>query len=190
MAEWGPQSTGAARPPAAEQGEPTVVLPETAAGLVELEKLKGALEAAEERAKNHWDQYLRAVAELDNVRKRAQRDVENASRYGLERFAQELLPVKESLDLAVENAGRADGASLIAGQEATHKLLSRAFEKLGITEVNPLGERFDPTAHEAMLMQESPGAAPNTVIQVVQRGYSLNGRLLRPARVIVAKSPS
>jgi molecular chaperone GrpE len=171
-------------------GEATVVLPETAAGLVELEKLKAALAAAQERAQNHWDQYLRSVAELDNVRKRAQRDVENASRYGLERFAQELLPVKESLDLAVQNAGRADASSLIAGQEATAQLLSKAFEKLGIDEVDPLGEPFDPTRHEAMLMQESASAEPGSVLQVVQRGYSLNGRLLRPARVIVAKAPS
>jgi molecular chaperone GrpE len=170
-------------------GEATEVLPETAAGLVELEQIRTQLAAAEERARNHWDQYLRAVAELDNVRKRAQRDVESASRYGLEKFAQELLPVKESLDLAVDNAARADPESLIAGQRATHQLLTKAFEKLGIVEVNPLGAPFDPAQHEAMLMQASTTAEPNSVLQVVQRGYSLNGRLLRPARVIVAKAP-
>jgi molecular chaperone GrpE len=173
-----------------DSGAQTAVLPETAAALVELEQLRTLLAAAEERARNHWDQYLRSVAELDNVRKRAQRDIENASRYGLEKFAQEILPVKESLDLAVENSARADGPSLIAGQQATHQLLTKAFAKLGIVEVNPLGEPFDPAAHEAMLMQESATAEPNSVIQVVQRGYSLNGRLLRPARVIVAKPPA
>jgi molecular chaperone GrpE len=175
--------------PGSDSSAETAVLPETAAGLVELEQVRTLLAAAEERAKNHWDQYLRAVAELDNVRKRAQRDIENASRYGLEKFVQELLPVKESLDLAVDNAERADARSLIAGQEATQQLLTKAFEKLGVAEVNPLGEPFDPAAHEAMLLQPSATAEPNSVIQVVQRGYSLNGRLLRPARVIVAKAP-
>ncbi|HEU4626499.1 MAG TPA: nucleotide exchange factor GrpE [Steroidobacteraceae bacterium] len=174
---------------AAAGAEPTAVLPETAAQLVELERLQQALAECEERAKNHWEQYLRAVADLENVRKRAQRDVEAAHRYGLDKFAQELLPVYDSLQLAVENADRADAASLAAGQEATLKLLAKAFEKLGITEINPLGEPFDPTKHEAMLTQSSDSAEPNSVLKVVQRGYELNGRLLRPARVIVAKAP-
>jgi molecular chaperone GrpE len=174
---------------ASEHGE-TAVLPETTAGLVELEQLRQLLAAAEERGKNHWEQYLRAVAELDNVRKRAQRDIESASRYGLEKFAQELLPVKESLDLAVENAGRVDAEGLIAGQAATQQLLAKAFERLGIVEINPQGQPFDPAEHEAVLMQESTAAEPNSVIQVVQRGYRLNDRLLRPARVVVARPPS
>src|SRR5215471_5417763 len=134
-------------------GEPTAVLPETAASLVELERLQQALTEAEERAKNHWDQYLRAVADIENVRKRAQRDVEAAHRYGIDKLAQELLPVRDSLELAVENADRADVQSLASGQEATLKLLAKAFEKLGITEINPLGEPFDPARHEAMLAQ-------------------------------------
>src|ERR1700679_3073501 len=94
-------------------GEQTAVLPETASQLVELERLQLALGEAEERDKNHWSQYLRAVADLDNVRKRAQKDIEAANRYGLEKFVLELLPVKDSLELAVENAGRADSASLV-----------------------------------------------------------------------------
>lgn len=176
-------------PEAGESGsESTAVLPETAAQLVELEKLQQALAEAEERARNHWDQYLRAVAELENVRKRAQRDVEQASRYGLERFAAELLPVRDSLELAVENAGKSDLETLIAGQKATLQLLDKAFEKLNIAFIDPLGEPFDPQRHEAMLAQPSATAEPNTVLQVVQRGYELNGRLLRPARVIVAKA--
>jgi molecular chaperone GrpE len=169
--------------------EPTAVLPETAAQLVEMERLQQALAQSEERAKNHWDQYLRAVADIENLRKRAQRDVEAAHRYGIDKLAQELLPVRDSLELAVENADRADAASLAAGQEATLKLLAKAFEKLGITEINPLGEPFDPTKHEAMLAQPSDTAEPNSVLKVVQRGYEMNGRLLRPARVIVAKAP-
>lgn len=170
-------------------GEPTTVLPETAADLVELERLQQALAESEERARSHWDQYLRAVADLENVRKRAARDVEAANRHGLEKFAQELLPVRDSLELAVQSAGRADARSLAEGQEATLKLLNRALEKLGVTVIDPLGEPFDPARHEAMMMQESATAEPNSVLKVVQPGYELNGRLLRPARVIVARAP-
>jgi molecular chaperone GrpE len=169
--------------------EATAVLPETAAQLVEMERLQQALAQAEERAKNHWDQYLRAVADIENVRKRAQKDVEAAHRYGIDKLAQELLPVRDSLELAVENADRADAQSLAAGQEATLKLLAKAFDKLNISEINPLGEPFDPSKHEAMLAQPSDSAEPNSVLKVVQRGYEINGRLLRPARVIVAKAP-
>lgn len=178
-AERDTQSAGSA-------SESTTVLPETAAQLVQLEELQRSLAQAQEQARNHWDQYLRAVAELENVRKRAQRDADSASRAGLEKFAIELLPVRDSLELAVVNAPRSDAHGLAAGQEATLKLLSRAFEKIGIEEIDPLGQRFDPTQHEAMMVQPSASAAPDSVLQVVQRGYSLNGRLLRPARVIVA----
>jgi molecular chaperone GrpE len=170
-------------------GEQTAVLPETASQLVELERLQQALSEADERAKSHWEQYLRAIADLDNVRKRAQRDIEAANRYGLEKFAAELLPVRDSLELAVLNAERADPRSLKQGQEATLQLLVKALDKLGVAVIDPLGEPFDPARHEAMLAQESTTAEPNSVTQVVQPGYELNGRLLRPARVIVAKAP-
>jgi len=170
-------------------GEQTAVLPETASQLVELERLQLALGEAEERAKNHWGQYLRAVADLDNVRKRAQKDIEAANRYGLEKFAAELLPVRDSLELAVQNAEKADIRSLKQGQDATLQLLVKALEKIGIVTINPVGEPFDPARHEAMLAQPSNTAEPNSVLQVVQPGYEINGRLLRPARVIVAKAP-
>lgn len=170
--------------------EQTAVLPETASQLVELEHLQQALGEAEERAKSHWEQYLRAVADLDNVRKRAQRDIEAANRYGLEKFAAELLPVRDSLELAVRNAEKAaDVRSLKQGQEATLQLLAKALEKLGVVSIDPVGEPFDPARHEAMMAQPSNTAEPNSVLQVVQPGYELNGRLLRPARVIVAKAP-
>jgi molecular chaperone GrpE len=175
------------RDPAAE---PTTVLPETAAQLVELERLQQALSESEERAKSHWEQYLRAVADLDNVRKRAQRDVESAHRYGLEKIAQELLPVRDSLELGVQNAARSDAASLKSGQEATLALLVKALEKFGVRVIDPQGEPFDPERHEAMMTQESATAEPNSVLQVIQPGYELNGRLLRPARVIVAREPA
>jgi molecular chaperone GrpE len=168
-------------------GEQTTVLPETASQLVELERLQQALAESEERARNHWDQYVRAVAELDNIRKRAQRDIEAANRYGLEKFAAELLPVQDSLELAVQNASKGDVRSLAQGQEATLKLLGKALDKIGVVAIDPRGEPFDPARHEAMLAQESATAEPNSVLQVVQPGYEINGRLLRPARVIVAK---
>jgi molecular chaperone GrpE len=156
---------------------------------VELERLQRELAQAEERAKSHWDQYLRAVAELDNVRKRAQRDIEAANRYGIEKLVLDLLPVKDSLELAVENAGRGDAATLVAGQEATLKLLDKALQNQDVTTLDPLGEPFDPSRHEAMMAQPSPSAEPDSILKVIQPGYELNGRLLRPARVIIAKAP-
>jgi len=175
--------------PATTGAEPTTVLPETGSRLDEVERLQQLLVEADQRAKDHWEQYLRAAAELDNVRKRAQRDIEAANRYGLEKFAAELLPVRDSLELAVQNSGRADARSLREGQEATLRLLARALEKLGVTVIDPLGEPFDPARHEAMMAQPSNTAEPNSVLKVVQPGYELNGRLLRPARVIVARAP-
>ncbi len=175
--------------PAAPGAEPTGGLPEGSPS-TELESLQQALAEAEERARNHYEQYLRAAAELDNVRKRAQRDIEAANRYGLEKFVAELLPVKDSLELAVQNASRADVKSLREGQEATLQLLARALEKLGVTAIDPEGQPFDPARHEAMMAQESATAEPNSVLKVVQPGYELNGRLLRPARVIVARAPA
>jgi len=175
--------------PMATGSEPSTVLPEAAAELSEVERLQQALADAEERDRTSREQYLRAVAELDNVRKRAQRDIESANRYGLEKFAAELLPVKDSLEAAVQSAA-ADPKGLREGQQATLQLLSRALEKLGVKLIDPQGEPFDPARHEAMMMQESSTAEPNSVLQVIQPGYDLNGRLLRPARVIVARAPA
>jgi molecular chaperone GrpE len=174
--------------PGVAGGEPGAVLPESAGQLAEVERLQQALTDAEERARSNYEQYLRAVAELDNVRKRAQRDIESANRYGLEKFAAELLPVRDSLEAAVQSTA-ADPKSLREGQQATLQLLSRALEKLGVKVIDPQGEPFDPARHEAMMMQPSPTAEPNSVLQVIQPGYELNGRLLRPARVIVARTP-
>lgn len=151
--------------------------------------LRTALESAEQAGAAARDGQLRALAELENVRKRAQRDIENAQRYALERFAGELLGVRDSLELAAQNANTADAQSLAAGQEATLQLLAKAFEKFSIQRLDPLGAPFDPTLHEAVMMQESATAPPDSVLQVLQSGYQLNGRLLRPARVVVARQP-
>jgi len=153
------------------------------------EGLRAALAQAEENVRQQREQYLRAAAELENVRKRAQRDIESAHRYALERFAAELLPVLDSLELGVRGGAAGDLQSLLQGQAATLKLLERAFEKFSIKPIDPIGQPFDPSLHEAVLTQEAPNAAPNSVLQVVQLGYELNGRLLRPARVIVAIAP-
>ncbi|MCC6632345.1 MAG: nucleotide exchange factor GrpE [Gammaproteobacteria bacterium] len=155
----------------------------------ELSQLRAELEAAREQLVQHREQVLRAAAELDNIRKRAARDVEQAHRYALEKFVQELLPAVDGLEMAVATGARADAASLAAGQEATLKLLHKALERFAVVTLDPQGEPFDPARHEAMAMQESPSAEPHSVLQVVQRGYELNGRLLRPARVIVARGP-
>jgi molecular chaperone GrpE len=165
--------------------EKTEVLPETAVQLVEMERLKAELLAAEERAKNHWEQYLRALAEVDNVRKRGAKDLESTRQFAIEKFAQDLVEVIDSLELAIANSGKADADSLIEGEKATLRLLTKAFEKAQIEEVNPQGQPFNPELHEAMMAQPSD-AAPNTVLAVIQKGYQLNGRLLRPARVVVS----
>jgi len=172
----------------------TTVLPETAVALVEMERLQQELQASEERAKNHWEQYLRALADVDNVRKRAAKDLESTRQFAVEKFAQDLVAVKDSLELGIatfqkEGAAKSDVASLVEGQNATLRLLAKAFEKAQIEEINPEGQTFNPELHEAMMTQPSD-AAPNTVLSVVQKGYQLNGRLLRPARVIVSAPKS
>ena len=174
-----PDSEPTSRDPADGDNESTTVLPET-----ELAAQKAQAELQEFR-----DRYMRTVAELDNVRKRAARDVEQAHRYAVEKLAGELLPVLDSLELAVAHADKADAASLAAGQDATLQLLARAFEKFSIRPLDPVGEPFDPQRHEAMALRDSNTAAPDSVLEVVQRGYELNGRLLRPARVIVSRAP-
>ena len=147
------------------------------------------LEAAEAKAAENWDRYLRTAAELENVRKRATRDVENARKFALEGFGRELLAVKDTLEMGIQAAESADVESLLEGKAATLKLLSKTLERFGIEELDPVGEPFDPEFHEAMTMQPSADAEPGSVLSVVQKGYSLNGRLLRPAMVIVASEP-
>lgn len=141
---------------------------------------------AEARAERHREDLLRAAAEMDNVRKRAAREIDAARQYGIERFAAELLPVADSLLLGLESAPDADPATIRAGQDATLRLLLKAFEQAGLTEIDPAGQPFDPGQHEAMAMRPSAEFPAHTVLQVVQRGWLLNGRLLRPARVIVS----
>ncbi len=149
-----------------------------------------ALAAAEAKATENWNSYLRAVAELDNYRKRMDREVEDARKYAIERFAQELVTVGDSLEAGIQAGAANPGPALLEGAEATLKQLHRAFDKAGIKILDPAGQPFDPEWHEAMVAQESANKPANTVLSVIQKGYALNGRLLRPARVIVSKAPA
>ncbi len=147
-----------------------------------------ALAAAEAKANENWNSYLRAVAEQENYRKRMERELDNARKYAIERFAQELVSVADSLEAGISAGTANSGSALLEGSTATLKQLLRAFDKAGIKVIDPQGQPFDPAWHEAMVAQESRDAPPNTVLSVIQKGYSLNGRLLRPARVVVSKA--
>lgn len=162
------------------------VEPEEAAEATPTASAAQLLAEAEARATEHWTAYLRAAAELDNVRKRSAREIDAARQFGIERFAAELLPVADSLGLALDAAATAAPATLAAGHQATLRLLQKAFERVGIVEVDPAGQAFDPQLHEAMATRPAADQPPDIVLQVVQKGYLLNGRLLRPARVIVS----
>jgi len=149
-----------------------------------------ALAEAQAKAAENWNSYLRAVAEFENFRKRTERELDNARKYAIERFAQELVGVGDSLEAGISAATVNPGPALLEGAQATLKQLHRAFDKAGIKVIDPLGAPFDPDWHEAMAVQDSQDVPPNTVLLVIQKGYSLNGRLLRPARVIVSKAPA
>ncbi|WP_336365841.1 nucleotide exchange factor GrpE [Marinobacter sp. C2H3] len=139
------------------------------------------------------DQALRAQAEMQNVRRRSEIDVEKAHKFALEKFVKELLPVADSLEKAVEAAqGHQDAGDVVAsiheGVEMTLGLMMNSLKKFNVEQLNPVGEPFDPQQHEAMSMVPAPDAEPNSVVAVVQKGYLLNGRVVRPAMVVVAKA--
>ena len=158
------------------------------------EDLAAQLTAAREEVEALKDQALRGQAEAENIRRRAARDVENAHKFALEKFAADLLPVIDSLEKAVESAQAgsesADAGAIGEGVELSLKLFLDVLEKSGISRIHPVGEPFDPQLHEAMAMVENPDAEPNSVLDVMQAGYTLNGRLVRAAMVVVSKAPS
>ena len=151
------------------------------------DSLEAQLEDAQAKATENWENFLRAKAEMDNLRRRNIKDVENAHKFGIEKFANELLPVLDGMGmgLAVEDAS---AESLREGMELTMSMLEKMMEKLGIEEIDPLNEKFDAAKHQAMTMQPNADVEPNTVIAVMQKGYSLNERLIRPAMVMVSKA--
>ena len=164
---------------------------ETSEG-VDIADLQKRLEDAEAMAQDSQDKVLRAHAEMENIRRRSERELENAHKYGMEKFATELLPVVDSLELALiaASAEDADIDKLREGTELTVKMLVSAFEKFGINPVHPIDETFDPDFHQAMTMIEHPEKDPNTVIDVMQKGYTIKERLIRPAMVVVSKAPA
>lgn len=175
-----PESEGASENGVDGSASEDVEAPEGDAALAEMKAL----------ADENWDKYVRAAAELENVRKRASRDVENAHKFALERLCSELLAVRDSLEMGLAAADKADAQSLLEGKKATLKLLTTTMERFGVVELDPQGEPFDPQEHEAMTMQPSADVEPGSVLSVFQKGYALNGRLLRPARVVVAAEPA
>jgi len=150
------------------------------------------LEDARSKADEHWNLYLRTQAEMENLRKRGERDVQNAHKFGVEKLIGELLPVIDSLEMGMAAAEGGDETTvkLVEGMELTLKMFADALQKVGVVQVNPMGETFNPEFHQAMSMVENPDAEPNSVIAVMQKGYVLNERLVRPAMVVVAKAPA
>jgi len=153
------------------------------------EALQTELNKAEERANQYWDRILRMQAEADNVQRRAERDIANAHKYALEKFISELLPVIDSLERAITAHADEAGApgSLLDGVNMTLKMFLAAVAKFGVEPLDPIGQPFDPAFHQAVSTIESSDVKPGTVLTVLQKGYCLNKRLVRPALVVVAK---
>jgi len=179
--------------PAAEAAAEGAETPETAAGAtapVETGMAEKLAASEEEKAKN-WDLYLRTRADLENYRKRAQREKEDLGRFANENLLREMLPVLDNLERAVAHARETGGdGSLLEGVEMTLSQLRKVFERSGVTPVEAVGKPFDPSCHEAMGQLESDELPPGSVIQELQKGYLLNQRLLRPAMVMVSKAPA
>lgn len=164
------------------------VVPEAAAS-EDAESVDAQLARAQETIKDYWDQMMRLRAEIDNNRKRAERDVENAHKYALKSFIENLLPVIDSMEMGMA-AARAENATLDSireGSEMTMTMLLQLLAKQGLETIDPLGEKFDPEKHQAISMVEVAEAESNTVVEVMQKGFALNDRLVRPAMVVVAK---
>ena len=155
---------------------------------VDVEFLQVQLEKLQEQSKVSLDKVVRAQAEMENLRKRAARDVENAHKYALEKFTNELLPIMDSLELGLSASVKAKNLDdLCKGMELTLEMFNTVMEKFGITMIEPKGEKFNPELHDAVSMQETDDSNSGIIIEVMQKGYTLNGRLIRPAMVVVAK---
>ena len=157
-----------------------------------VERLQQELEETKVKAEQNWSEYLRACAELENTKRRMQRDIENAHKFAVEKFIVELLPVKDSLEMGLDASKESNGniEKLIEGMELTLKMFTDAVNKFGVEVVNPIDQPFNPEFHQAMSMQESNAKPQNTVLAVMQKGYTMHGRLVRPAMVVVSKGPA
>jgi len=180
-----PQDDGAAREAEGKRGADA---PQEAGGDDAAGDLAAQLAEARQKASDNWERCLRTAAELDNVRKRAARDVEHAHKFGLEKFVREILGVRDNLEMGIAAAPDDDALkAYVDGGKMTLRSLDQVLEKFGVEEIDPTGERFDPERHEAMGARPVEGAESGSVLDVVQKGYALNGRLLRAARVFVAQ---
>ncbi|WP_260259640.1 nucleotide exchange factor GrpE [Vibrio intestinalis] len=152
-------------------------------------QLEAALLSSEAKVKDQQDDVLRAKAEVENMRRRTEQEIDKARKYALNKFAEELLPVIDNLERAIQAADTENEAvkPILEGVELTHKTFVDTVAKFGLKEINPEGEAFNPEFHQAMSIQESPDHESNTVMFVMQKGYELNGRVVRPAMVMVAK---
>lgn len=176
----------------AQPVEPTDVDSEVTAEQARIAELEAQLEAAQQASLEERERAVRAVAEMENLRRRAAQDVEKAHKFALEKFAAELLPVLDNLERAIELADKESEAlkPMIEGVELTLKSMQSSVAKFGLVALDPQNQLFDPNAHQAMSMIENAELAPNTVIAVMQKGYELNGRVIRPAMVMVSKAPA
>jgi len=155
----------------------------------ENDALKAKLSSVDDRLKDMEDQKLRLCAEMENIRRRSQKDVENAHKFGLEKFTQSLLPVLDSMEKAIDASKQSDNLTAVSeGLALTMKMLVDAMGKFGINQIHPEGEEFDPNKHEAMAMQPNSKMKDNQVMSVFQTGYELSNRVVRPARVLVVKN--
>ncbi len=185
--EEGPETTG----DIAEENDTEAEAEQVAAKEeVSIESLQKQLAAAEKKAEENWDKAVRTQAEMENLKRRTQKDLDSAHKFALEKFAKELLTVIDSLELGIQAAtgDSPEVHKLREGSELTIKQFESVFAKFNIEAVDPIGQPFNPELHQAMTMQPSNEAEPNTVLNVFQKGYVLNGRLIRPAMVVVAKA--
>ena len=176
---------------AAESSDVEQPVVEEAAEEDALSALQNELVRAQEELSKAQDQALRAVAEAQNIKRRAQQNVEKAHKFALDKFVQSLLPVVDSLENGLKSVEATDGAhdAMREGMELTLKLFVDTLAKHQVEQLNPVGEPLDPNFHQAMTMVPNPDMEPNTVMDVIQKGYTLNGRVVRPAMVVVAKAP-
>lgn len=151
-------------------------------------ELSEKLTLAEQTAHENWEQSVRAKAELENVRRRAEQEIAKAHRYGVEKLISAILPIIDSLEQALQMAVKEGDTAMTEGLELTLKLFMDVLQKFDVQQINPLGTPFDPQEHEAMTMQDAPDTAPNTVLEVCQKGYKLSDRVIRPARVLYQKN--
>ncbi len=167
-----------------------IMAQETEALINRIVELEAALDASEKKVKDQEESVLYARSEVQTIRNRSEQEVDKARKFALEKFATELLPVLDNMERAIELADKENEAlkPMIEGVELTLKTMQSTVEKFGLAELNPQGEVFNPEFHQAMAMQESADFAPNTVMLVMQKGYALNGRVIRPAMVMVSKA--